>query len=266
MPGLIHARRRGVSRSRRLTIDTLHYHRRVPTCAHDRQFQLGRVAALRSQLPSRISWALLFIKAFALVARRFPVLRQSYIEWPWPHILEHSGSVAMLATERDHRGERWLFWSRFQHPDEQTLPELQQALDNFQTAPVEQVFRQQWRLSGLPTLIRRGLWWWTLNCAGAKRAKRVGTFFLSTLAGKGVEIQDPPAFLTSNLTYGPLDSNDTCRVTLSYDHRLMDGSVVADCLVELERMMNGPIADELAALVASPSALKSLQVQESISP
>jgi len=193
----------------------------------------------------------LFIKAFALVACRRRELRQSYATFPWPHIQQFTGSVGMLATEREHRGERWLFWSRFAAPDQRSLVELQQALDQYQTAPVEQIFRQQWRLSGLPTPLRRGLWWWTLNCAGAKRAKRVGTFFLSTLAGKGVEIQDPPAFLTSNLTYGPLDRDQTCRVTLSYDHRLMDGSLAADCLIELEQTLCGPIAEELARIVAA---------------
>ena len=72
---------------------------------------------------------------------------------------------------------------------------------------------------------------------------------MTTLAGKGVEIQDPPAFLTSNLTYGPLDGQGRCRVTISYDHRLMDGSFIADCLIELEHVLNGTIADELQAII-----------------
>ena len=129
--------------------------------------------------------------------------------------------------------------------------ELQLSLDKYQTEPVEKIFPFQWQLSGLPKFLRRCIWWWTLNIAASKRAKRVGTFFLTTLAGKGVEIQDPPAFLTSNLTFGPLDEASCCRVTLSYDHRLMDGSYVADCLIELEATLNGEIADELETLIAS---------------
>jgi hypothetical protein len=242
-------RRLALSRSRRLTIDVLHYNRRAHTCAHDRRCNLSRVAEQRSLLPNRISWSLLFIKAFALVARKYPVLRQSYIEWPWPHILEHPHSVAMLATQREHRCEAWLFWSRFMEPENCSLVQLQQALDRYQTEPVEKIFQQQWQLSGLPTLLRRCFWWWSLNFAGPKRAKRIGTFFLTTLAGKGVEIQDPPAFLTSNLTFGPLDDSGHCRVTLSYDHRLMDGSTIADCLIELEAVLNGEIASELEALI-----------------
>ena len=249
MPGSERTRRLALSRSRRLPMDVLHYNRRIPMCAHDRRFNLSRVAEIRSQLPSRISWSLLFIKAFALVAQKHRVLRQSYIEWPWPHVLEHPHSVAMLATEREHRVERWLFWSNFIRPENRCFPDLQHFLNYYQTEPVEKAFLQQWRLSGLPTFFRRCFWWWTLNFAGAKRAKRVGTFMLTTLAGKGVEIQDPPAFLTSNLTYGPLDESGHCRVTLSYDHRLMDGSTVADVLNDLEATLNGEIVQELQEMI-----------------
>ena len=251
MSKLERTRRLRLSRSRRLTIDVLHYNRQVPTCAHDRRCDLSRVAEIRSRLPVRVSWSLLFIKAFAIVASKRNVLRQAYVAWPWPHVLEHPHSVGMLATHRDHRGEPWVLWSRFLRPEFRALIELQLSLDKYQTDPVETIFPFQWQLSGLPQFLRRCIWWWTLNIAGSKRAKRVGTFFLTTLASKGVEIQDPPAFLTSNLTFGPLDEAGCCRVTLSYDHRLLDGSYAADCLIELEATLNGEIADELETLITA---------------
>ena len=243
--------RLSLSRSRRLTIDVLHYNRKVPTCAHDRRCDLSRVAELRSRLPVRISWSLLFIKAFALVAAKRRVLRQAFISWPWPHVLEQPHSTGMLATYREHQGEPWVLWSRFSQPETRSLVEMQQSLDRYQSGPVEKVFSSQWRLSGLPTFLRRLLWWWAFNFEGKRRARRVGTFFLTTLAGKGVEIQDPPAFLTSNLTYGPLDEQGCCRVTISYDHRLMDGAYVADTLIELEAALNGEIARELEEIIAA---------------
>jgi hypothetical protein len=240
-----------IPRSRRLTLDVLHFHKHVALCAHDRQFDLSRLVALRSRLPDRISWSLLFIKAFGVVAANRPVLRQTYQRWPWPHIYQHSDSVAMLATHRVHQGEPWVFLSRFAQPEHQSLTVLQARLDRYLTEPVTKIFRQQWQLSGLPTMLRRFLWWWTFNISLAKRAHRSGTFFLTTLAGKKVEIQDPPGYLTTNLTYGPLDERNRCRVTMSYDHQLMDGSTVADCLIELESALNGPIADELELILAS---------------
>ena len=157
----------------------------------------------------------------------------------------------MLATHRIHRNEPWVFHSRFEQPDGHSLENLQFSLDRYVNEPPDKIFRKQWQLSGLPTFLRRILWWWTFNVAVSKRARRIGTFFFTTLAGKGVEIQDPPAYFTSNLTYGPLNNQNRCRVTMSYDHRLMDGSTVADCLIELEAVLNGSIADELETIIAT---------------
>lgn len=245
-----------IPRSRRLTIDCLHYHRKVDTCAHDRQFDLTRVAEFRSRQPIRVSWTVLFIKAFGLVASKRPVLRQTYQTWPWPHIYQHMHNVAMVATHRVHQDEPWVFHSRFEQPESHSLLDLQRHLDRYANEPVPRIFRKQWQLSGLPTIFRRILWWWNLNVSLDQRARRVGTFFLTTLAGKGVEIQDPPAYFTSNLTYGPLDELNRCRVTMSYDHRLMDGSTVADCLIDLESILNGAIADELESLLTLNEANK----------
>ena len=240
-----------IPRSRRLSIDVLYFHRGIGACAHDRMFDLSRLVELRSRLPSRISWSLLFVKAFGTVAANREVLRQTYQRWPFPHIYQHEHNVAMLATHRTHQDHPWVFMSRFIEPEKQPLVALQAKLDRYLTDPVEKVFRQQWQLSGLPTFLRRFLWWWTFNISVSQRARRTGTFFFSTLAGKGVEIQDPPAYLTSNLTYGPLDELNRCRVTMLYDHHLMDGSTVADCLIELEQVLNGAIAAELESIIAS---------------
>jgi len=193
----------------------------------------------------------LFIKAFANVAVTCPPLRQNWFGWPWDHLYEHPHSVAMIATHRDFRDEPWLFWSRFINPEGESLPSLQRRLDRYLTEPPETIFKQQWLFSGLPKVVRRVLWWWNLNVSGPKRAKRAGTFFLTTLAGQGAEIAHPPAFLTSNITYGPLDERGCCRVTIAYDHRLMDGSLVAKCLADLEQTLKGPISRELEQLCRS---------------
>ena len=235
-------------RSRRLTVDVLHYHAKVPTCAHDRNCNVSRIDAVRQGAPQRISWAVLFIKAFALTAARYPEMRQSWFNWPLAHLYQHPHSIAMVATHREYRGDAWLFWSRFRRPEDRSLVELQRELDRYLTEPVEKAFKRQLQFSALPTLARRLLWWWNLNVSGQTRAKRTGTFFLTTLAGFGAEIQHPPAFLTANLTYGPIDERGRTRVTVAYDHRLMDGRLVARFLADLEESLNGPVADELESL------------------
>jgi hypothetical protein len=245
-----------VPRSRRLTIDLLHYHAKVPTCAHDRWCDFRPVTEARHECPVRISLSMIFVKAFGLVATRYPALRQMYLPWPWPHIYQHPSSVAMLATHRDFRGEPWLFWSRFKRPEAQSLVELQAALERYQTAPVEEVFPWQLQLSALPTPIRRLLWSWTFYVGGPARVRRAGTFFVTTIAGRGAEIQHPPAFLTANATYGPIDERGRSRVTIAYDHRLMDGRLVADVLSEIDAALAGPLIDELRSITAADCQLR----------
>lgn len=243
-------RRLRVPRSRRLTIDLLHYRAKVPTCAHDRVCDFRRVAEARQRCPVRISWSMIFIKAFGLVAARYPALRQMYLPLPWPHLYQHPSSVAMVATHRDYCGEPWLFWSRFKQPEGRSLLDLQEALERYQTAAVEDVFPWQLQLSGLPTPVRRLLWSWTFYVGGPARVRRSGTFFLTTIAGQGAEIQHPPAFLTSNVTYGPIDEQGKSRVTIAYDHRLMDGRLVADVLADIEAALSGSVAAELESISA----------------
>jgi hypothetical protein len=139
------------------------------------------------------------------------------------------------------------------------MTELQDSLDEYLGEPVKKMFLRQWQLSALPTVLRRLFWWWTLNVSGQKRAKRSGTFFLTTIAGKGAEIQHPPAFLTSNLTYGPMDENGRCRVTIAYDHRLMDGSLVADCLARLDVVLNEVLLEELTAIAESKDSAAAIR-------
>lgn len=238
-------RRFAVPANRRLTWDLLTFHREIPLCAHDRQMDLTATSEARSECAQRISWPALFIKAYALVAQEIPELRQTWYIWPWAHIYQHPTSVAALTVHKELNGEPWLFWGLFRSPELQGLQEIQSTIDQLQSQPAEQVFLNQWRLAHLPTFVRRMLWWWNLKIETRKRATRLGTYFVSTLSGQGVEIQLPPSVQTGCLTYGPLDQHNISRVTLAYDHRIMDGTVVARVLKRLERVLNETLVAEL---------------------
>ena len=245
-----------VPRSRALVTDVLRLHRLVPTCAHDRRFQLDDLSEMRTRLASRISWSVLFLKAYSAVSARNPKLLQTWRTWPFAHVFQQAEPVATVATNRRFQDEDWLLWGRIQSPQSCSLVQIQNQMDRFVNGPVEEVFRQQLQFSLVPALLRRFVWWWNLNLSGEKRAKRVGTFLLTTLAGRQTEISHPPGFLTSSLTYGPLAADGSCRVTLVYDHRLMDGAFVADRLAELEAELKGAILAELRDLAAEDAALQ----------
>lgn len=237
-----------IPRSRRLTWDLLWFHQAVPLCGHDRQFGLGPVAEARSAAAVRISWPAIFMKAYALVAAQVPELRQTWFRWPWAHLYQHPHSVGVLTVQREYQGERWLFWGKISTPETMSLLEIQQHIDLFTQDNPRKQFRSELKLSQLPTLLRRLIWAGYLHGSGKVRAERLGTFFLSTLSGQGTEIQVPPSIQTGCLTYGPLDSLGRARVTLAYDHRVMDGALVAECLVILERTLLETVRAELLQL------------------
>jgi hypothetical protein len=244
-----------IPRSRSLVVDILRLHQRNLTVAHNRYMQLAEVADARSRSPIRISWSALFIKAWAEVSSSHPILRQTWRDWPWGHIFQHRESVATLAVNRQHGGEDWLFWGLVRSPERLSLVDIQSAIDTFNNAPPESQFHKQLKLAALPTMARRFIWWWNLNIAGEKRGKRLGTFSLTSISGRGAEIQHPPTVMTTGLTFGPLDHDARMKVTLVYDHRLMDGSFIANRLVDLEQQLTGPVLTELQALTDfEPSA------------
>lgn len=237
-----------VPRSRALVSDVLHFHQSIPTCAQDRLMPLRDLDEVRSGLPVRISWPVLLLKGFATVTARHPRLRQTWRTWPWPHIYQHRNSCGTIAVSRRFRDDDWLFWGRFRDPARTPLTDLQEQLSGYATRPVEQVFRRQLILSSFPSPLRRLTWWSLLNLSGEKRTMRTGAFSLSSVAGYGAEIQHPPGFVTSVLTIGPISSEGLSRVTIAYDHRIMDGGFVALRLEELEAELMGPLQAELLAI------------------
>jgi hypothetical protein len=242
------SRRLALPPSRRLVCDLLHFARHVPLFPLERSFNLGELAEVRQRSGRRIAWPVLFLKAYGLLCLDYPALRQTYLRWPWPHLYQHPHNVAMLAINRTETDGERLYWGRFVRPETRTLPELQAALDRYKTGPTAVAFREQRRLSRLPTPLRRLAWWLVLNLSGSRRASRVGTFGMSVLAGQGAVNRYHPTCLTTSLTYGPLDAGGRMLVTLLYDHRVADGHHIASALVDLESMLQGVIARELKAL------------------
>jgi hypothetical protein len=241
-------KRMPLGEERALVCDVTYFARRLPIFPVEKVFDLGEVAALREAAQPRISWSVLFLKAYGLVASRHVSLRRAYVRWPWPHFVEWPHSIGTLAISRETAGDKRLCWARFVRPEERTLTELNERLRWFQERPIDEAFKQQVQLSKLPRMIRQLIWWWNLEFAGGKRATRLGTFSLSSLAGQGVVNRGHPTVLTSSLTYGPLDERDRSVVTLLCDHRVLDGAPAAAALHDLETVLQTEICRELRSL------------------
>ena len=238
-------------------IDLLHHAKQIPTVPVCREMNVSRLIDARRRHPARPSWALLFLKAYGLVCADHPPLRRALISWPWRRLYEHPQSVCALAMERTYRGEENIFVGLYRAPECQSLAELQHWLDWYKQTPLEELgfFRQALRISRLPVFLRRFLWWSTLEVSGFKRAKRFGTFGLSSYGALGAESLHPISPLTTTMTFGPIDP-ETGRVNVKiiYDHRVLDGAYVARRLADVEATLQGAILDELrgAAVATIP--------------
>jgi hypothetical protein len=236
-----------ISGPRRFIIDLIHFAHQVPSVPVSRSIDVSPLFQARRDHPARPSWSLLFMKAYALVCAANPPLRRALLTFPWPRIYEHPQTLCALAMERSYDGEEGIFIGLFRAPEAQTITQLQDALDLYKNQPLDQVgfFRQALRVSRAPAPIRHFLWWSTLHVSGLKRAKRFGTFGLSSYGALGAESLHPISPLTTTLTYGPISSDGQVTVKLIYDHRVLDGAYVARRLGDIELTLNGPLLDEL---------------------
>jgi hypothetical protein len=252
---------------RRFVIDLVHFAKRVPSTPVSRLVNVSALLVPRDEHPSRPSWSLLFMKAYALVGANHPPLRRALLEFPWPRIYEHPWMNCALAIERSYLGEHGVFVGLFRAPEQQSIGQLQDALLWYKHQPLEKVgvYRLALRVSRAPKVVRRLLWWSTLNISGFKRAKRFGTFGLTSYGALGAESLHPISPLTTTLTFGPISDAGDVNVKLIYDHRVLDGAYVARRLGDIENVLNSEILNELRLGLASdlpppdPSARHSRQ-------
>jgi hypothetical protein len=248
---------RPLSPARGFIADLVGLARTIPLFPVDRTMPLADLAAARSGAAVRISWAAVFLKAYAHVAADSPPLRSWYVRGLFPgrgpRLATASQSVASVAINRTDSGDDRLFFARLPHPESRSLADIQQFLDHCITAPLEEVFSRQLQLESLPGPIRRAVLWANINSASPKRCTRIGTFSLSTLAGLGASNHGHPTICTTSLSYTPLETDGRCRVTLICDHRVLDGATAARALEALEATLCGPIAAELESLTAAPT-------------
>lgn len=245
-----------LSEPRRFIGDLAHFASRVPSVPVARTIDLAPLIGPRVEHPDRPSWAVVFMKAYARVAAENAPLRRCLLTFPTTRLYEHPISTCALAMEREYQGEPGIFVGLFRAPDQQGLPELDAALRFYKHEPVESIgfFRQELRVCRAPRPVRRLLWWSTLSVSGVKRAKRFGTFGLSSYGALGAEQLHPISPLATTLTYGPIDPRGLVCVKLIYDHRVLDGAYVARRLDDLERTLHTTILAELRSARAGRAA------------
>ncbi len=211
--------------------------------------RLADVVAARASWPKHISWCAIFIKAYAIVAKERPELRRAMLTFPWKRIYEHPENVASFGLERDYQNELSVFFGKIASPEQLSLVKLDKIVRSHKSAPIETVpsYRHALLLSRVPQPLRWLLWWMALSWEGPKRAWHFGTFGISVVASlgaAGIHILSP---LTTTLNYGMFEPDGSIDVRLVYDHRVLDGAVVARAMAALEEVLHNVIVPELLA-------------------
>jgi len=244
-----------LSVGRRLVDDLLRHAKRVPSLPLSRDCRIDALMEARANASPAPSWTALFMKAYGIVAARIPELRRAYIPYPWPRLYEHPRSDCAILIEREIDGEPSVLAAKIIMPDLMPLAEIDDHLKRFREDDLNAIspFRQLLRLGRLPGPLRRFVYWTTLYFSGFKRAKRFGTFMMSSLGNQGIEQIHPLTPLTTYFTYGPIQSDGWVNLKIIYDHRVMDGRTVGRALAALEDILNRELITGLtrhAALAA----------------
>ena len=243
----VHGRSFAVSPFRRLVIDLMHASQQVPTVTIERRMSLGALLEARNRCMQKPTWTAMFMKAYALVARERPLLRTSYMSFPWPRFFEHAKNIVCVNFSQKYQGEDIVLQTQIRSPENRSLREIDGIIRQMKEQPVEKcdAFNRQRSWHGGAS-DSRFIFWATMNVFG-----RRGRTILARwhhLARRTARALSIIPLITSTLLYGLLNANGNLDVRLSFDHRVLDGAPAAEALPSLERTLLGEILDEVRSM------------------
>lgn len=240
-----------LSNGRRLVDELVRTANKMATAAYVRDFDLSELAGLRKQVRPKIGWNVLYMKAYAIIAEKNPVLRQCYVGFPWPYAYQHESNVCLLTMSREYEGEERLLFARFNQPESRSLVELQAQYDHLRKAPVNEIkqFRHQIRFAKSPWFVRRFAWWMMMNVLPRKRMSHFGTFGMTLSGYKDACAHKVLSPSTTAIGVDVLPRKGQAKFTLTFDHQILDGVPVVNFMDQVYKVLNGAIADELRSMV-----------------
>ncbi len=232
---------------RKLVVDLTRMH--VPSVPVQRMMNIAPLVEARAATNSRPAWPAIFAKAYALVAEEMPILRCAYVKLPTPRLYEYPQSTLSMVVEREHEGEMIILTDLIRNPAAMSVQRISETVRYAKTVPITEVkaFKRMLDLARWPLPLRRLIWWLGLNI-GRQRGNYFGTYGITVYSGLGAESLHPISPLTAVLNYGVIAKDGTVAVRIMYDHRVLDGSMVARVLAEIEKKLTGPVLAELKAL------------------
>lgn len=247
-------RRIALSPGRRLMGDLSAASRAVPRFLIRGPLHIPRARAARAALPApRPPWTALFAKAFAIAAQQHAPLRRVHASLPWPHLIEAPHAQGCVMVEAQDGQETLLAPARLFRAHDAPLHDLAARLAAVKANPRAASAALRWMLAAgrLPWPLRRagyalamGFGWPVLRLGG--------NYAISVLGEHGVDVIDSVSIVPVFLSFGPIAEDGTVLLHFAMDHRVLDGSDAIRAMAAMQAALEGPIAEELAALDAPP--------------
>lgn len=241
-----------MTNDRRLICDIVYQARRMPLVPLEKTFDVSELSRLRRLVEPKISWAVIMMRAYGLVSAANPVLRRVYVPLPRQHFFEAPESVCMMTINRKVEGQEKLVFARFCRPELYSLQQLEEQFENYRKAPLESLkqVRHQFRFASMPWWIRK-IGWGLMNTVMPRgRVRMTGTFGMSLSGLRDTVGTWHLGPCTTTLGYDQFCKNGKARITLTFDHRVLDGMPAFEILEEFEKTLKGQILCELQGMAA----------------
>lgn len=215
--------------------------------------------SLRSRLLEqghKVTVTAILLKAIAIAQRTHPLSRTCVL--PWGRRVVFHNIIAGFTVERYIDSQPCVFFGKIDAPDTKPITDIAAELREYaekDIADVPQLALED-RFNNMPWLVRRVILflalrqpWLRLKCLGA-------TFGLSSLGHMGVTAVTGPCVATSTFGVGAVEPRPVVRdgtvqvrqmltLTLSFDHRVMDGAPAARFMQQVRSLLEGELESHI---------------------
>ncbi|AXB47475.1 2-oxo acid dehydrogenase subunit E2 [Amycolatopsis albispora] len=243
-----------IARERRHTLYFLREIRRFSPVFLDTEIDMSRVVEHRERAKAageRISVLTYVVHSAARVLTRHPEANAAVRGGLFAKVARFGGVAAKVTLDKRINGQRIVLSTVLTGVHEAGLAEIQSGVDHFRDGDAETMpeFEGARKLHRLPPWLGRVLFALAVRPLEV-RAARFGTFAVTSLGHRPVDgfhsvggttvtlglgrITDRPVVRGGVVTAAPV-----MRLSLAFDHRVIDGAEAADVLAELKESLEG---------------------------
>jgi pyruvate/2-oxoglutarate dehydrogenase complex dihydrolipoamide acyltransferase (E2) component len=204
----------------------------------------------------RITVTSLLLKAIGIAQRSHPETRSALL--PWGQTMIMNRIVAGFTVEKMVNDEPAVYLGVIKNPDTKPLIEISRELQEYgerSIADVPQLALEE-RFNHMPWLLRRLILLIGLAVPWIRFRYMPATFGLTSIGKYGVRALIPPCVGASTFGVGNVEQKAVVRdgqieicpmmtLILNFDHRLIDGAPASRFLSDIQKLMEGQLADYL---------------------